>query len=35
MSYYRRSQDDELLFVSINHPELIKYLEEYLEKCLN
>ena len=35
MSYYKRNKDDELLFVCINHPELIKYLEEYLEKSLN
>ena len=35
MSYYRRNEDDELLFVSINHPELIEYLEDYLEKSLN
>ncbi len=35
MSYYKRNKEDELLFVCINHPELIKYLEEYLEKSIN
>ncbi len=35
MSYYKRDKDDELLFVCINHPVHIEYLEEYLEKCLN
>ena len=35
MSYYKRNKNDELLFVCINHPELIKYLEEYLEKSMN
>ena len=35
MSYYKRNKDDELLFVSVNQPELIEYLEEYLEKSLN
>ena len=35
MSYYQRNKDDELLFVCINHPKLIEYLEEYLENSLN
>lgn len=35
MSYYKRNKDDELLFVCINHPDLIEYLEEYLEKSMN
>ena len=35
MSYYKRNKNDELFFVSINHPDLIKYLEEYLEKSMN
>ena len=36
MSYYKRNKDDELYFVSVNQqPELIEYLEEYLEKSIN
>ena len=37
MSYYKRNKDDELFFVSvsINQPELVEYLEAYLEKNLN
>jgi len=35
MSYYKRNKDDELYYVCINHPELLEYLEEYLETCMN
>lgn len=35
MSYYKRNKNDELLFVCINHPKLIEYLEAHLEKSLN
>ena len=35
LSYYKRNKNDELYFVSIHDPELIEYLEEYLEKSLN
>ncbi len=35
MSYYKRSENDELFFVYINHTKLIEYLEEYLENSLN
>jgi len=35
MSYYKRNKNDELLFVCINHPELLKYLDEYIQRSLN
>lgn len=35
MSYYKRSESDELYFVSINHPKLLKHLEEYIDRSIN
>ncbi len=35
MSYYKRSECDDFYFVSINHPKLIQYLEEFLERRIN
>ena len=35
MSYYKRREEEELYFVSINHPKLIEHLEEYLDKSMN
>jgi len=35
MAYYKRNPNDELYFVSINNPKLLKYLEEFLERRLN
>lgn len=35
MSYYKRNNDDELYFVSINHPDFIEYLEEFIERRMN
>lgn len=35
MSYYKRNECDDLYFVSINHPDFIKYLEEFIERRTN
>ena len=35
MSYYKRSQSDDLYFVSIDHPDFIEYLEEFIERRMN
>jgi hypothetical protein len=35
LSYYKRNQDDELYFVCVSDPEMMKYLEDYLEKSMN
>ncbi|MCK5506088.1 MAG: hypothetical protein KAJ10_13060 [Thermodesulfovibrionia bacterium] len=35
MSYYKRNQTDDLYFVSIDHPDFIEYLEEFIERRMN
>lgn len=35
MAYYKRNECDELYFVSVNNPKLIKYLEEFIERRIN
>ncbi len=35
MSYYKRNPGDDIYFVSINHPEFVKYLEEFIERRMN
>ena len=35
MAYYKRNEGDELYFVSVDNPKLIKYLEEFIERRIN
>lgn len=35
MSYYKRSKDDDFYFVSINHPDVLKPLEDYIDRSIN
>lgn len=35
LAYYKRNPQDELYEVSINDPELLKYLEEFIERRMN
>jgi len=35
LAYYRQSETDEYYIVSLDHPELIKYLTEYLYRHRN
>ena len=35
LAYYKRNPRDELYEVSINDPELLKYLEEFIERRRN
>ena len=35
LAYYKRNPQDELYEVSINDPELLKYLEEFIERRRN
>ncbi len=35
LAYYKRNPCDELYFVSINNPNLLKYLEEFIERRIN
>lgn len=35
MSYYKQSDCDDYYFVSVNHPKLIQYLEEFLVRRTN
>lgn len=35
MSYHRNNETDDYYIVSVNDPELSKYLEEFLERRLN
>ncbi|MBC8413240.1 MAG: hypothetical protein ISR96_04210 [Nitrospira sp.] len=35
MSYYKKSSCDDLYYVSIDHPEFLKYLEEFIERRIN
>lgn len=35
MSYYKRNTEDDFYFVSIDQPQMIQYLEEFLDRRIN
>lgn len=35
LSYYKRSPKDEVYYVSVDDPEYMEYLEEFLERRIN
>ena len=35
LAYYKRNPCDELYYVSMNNPELLRHLEEFIERRMN